>query len=497
MRTNRLFGGLMVASGTIFVGGTLAAVVVVGIAASVANLTGIVGLGTLGAAQILIGGFVATGRAGRLAYKDFSLDLAEPAPASEPQRRTLPPSVERTRRTHSAHRARARALPGANAPSFRLLNDTAELRIGPAAEPSIPSYLLDSAFRIVDWNDAFSLCFDRTMEGRRGENVLEWTYFLDNYEEVLEHGIRSFGDPDKLPSIDVEIIRYTSLQYGPLSAKKRAYQIPKDDGDCAGWLVVLDIAFSDDARETQYHRDLVNSLARGVMWSEYALSYDAILRDTPVYEELLALVLGESGEMSLIDETARILDLGAGTGNITERLAANERRTVVAIDNNRTMLGLLQAKCRRLLRSDADAPGVIAIKQDVTTLRGLDDEYFDIVIANNIFYALDDPGETLREAYRVLKSGGELRLSGPKKTTRLDKLFLRIERELDARGVLRELRDDFDRVKRINHLGLSPMLYRWDLSDVRDMVLEAGFSEILFETDRAYAGQSIVIAARK
>lgn len=65
-------------------------------------------------------------------------------------------------------------------------------------------YMLDRNFRIIDWNLAFSMCFDRTMEGRRGRNVLEWTYFLDNYEEALNHGIAVFGEGKESPRIDIE-----------------------------------------------------------------------------------------------------------------------------------------------------------------------------------------------------------------------------------------------------------------------------------------------------
>ena len=43
------------------------------------------------------------------------------------------------------------------------------------------------------------ICFDRTMEGRRGMSVSEWTYFLDNYEEVIDHGIQIFGGEKPLP----------------------------------------------------------------------------------------------------------------------------------------------------------------------------------------------------------------------------------------------------------------------------------------------------------
>ena len=97
-------------------------------------------------------------------------------------------------------------------------------------------YLLDNAYRIIDWNDAFTIAFDRTMEGRKGRSVLEWTYFLDNYEEVLDHGVEVFGDAEKVPPIDVEKIEYTSQRYGKLTATKRAYPIPDDRGRAwHGW----------------------------------------------------------------------------------------------------------------------------------------------------------------------------------------------------------------------------------------------------------------------
>jgi SAM-dependent methyltransferase len=68
-----------------------------------------------------------------------------------------------------------------------------------------------------------------------------------------------------------------------------------------------------------------------------------------------------------------VLDLGAGTGNATSLLAEREaHRLVVAIDNNPVMLSMLRDKCAPFLREDAQGPGVIAIKQDISSLYGLD-----------------------------------------------------------------------------------------------------------------------------
>jgi hypothetical protein len=114
----------------------------------------------------------------------------------------LSPEVERERRNYLS--GREHQLPGFFAPAFHLLDEKLAITVTPCADPLTPMYMLDRNFRIIDWNLAFSMCFDRTMEGRRGRNVLEWTYFLDNYEEALNHGIAVFGEGKESPRIDIE-----------------------------------------------------------------------------------------------------------------------------------------------------------------------------------------------------------------------------------------------------------------------------------------------------
>jgi hypothetical protein len=254
-----------------------------------------------------------------------------------------------------------------------------------------PMYLLDQHFRIVDWNQAFTIAFDRTMEGRTGSSVLEWTYFLDNFQEVLDHGTKKFGDANVLPQIDVEQIKYTSQRYGQLSATKRAYQIPDDDGACLAWLVTLDLKFSDERKQSGFHQDLLQMLGWDLMWSEYAATYDRVLNQTQVYPQLLdKLMGGYEGvggyeHVRVIPPDARIIDLGAGTGNVTHKLITSGRdRVIFALENNRVMLQFLRAKCQKFLRTNSDGGGVIAIKQDITSLYGLDDNYFDFAIMNNV-----------------------------------------------------------------------------------------------------------------
>jgi ubiquinone/menaquinone biosynthesis C-methylase UbiE len=338
------------------------------------------------------------------------------------------------------------------------------------------------------------------MEGRKGKGILEWTYFLDNYEAVLDHGVKVFGDANRLPPIDVEPIEYTSQRYGKIKAVKRAYQIPDDSSACLAWLITLDLKFADPHQQATYHRDLIRVLGLDLMWSEYAVSYDRVLNGTKVYPQLLDRLVGDgSNSVRKIPEDAYILDMGAGTGNLAYKLITTGRnRVIFAAENNRIMLEFLRSKCRPFLRADpSDGGGVIAFKQDITSLYGLDNDYFDFAILNNVLYAVQDAESCLNEAYRVLKPGGQLRLSGPRKDTNLDVLFDCIARELKEAGTFAELEADYKQVLQINELKLRPMLYRWSRKDVEDMLLAAKFSKIVHSSEDIYAGQSMFVCAVK
>jgi ubiquinone/menaquinone biosynthesis C-methylase UbiE len=391
-------------------------------------------------------------------------------------------------------------LPGQDAPRFSAVSPNAldDLLVRPSAHPMTPMYLLDNMFRIIDWNEAFTIAFDRTMEGRKGRSVLEWTYFLDNYEEVIDHGVKKFSDTNHLPVIDVETIEYSSLRYGKLSAIKRAYQIPDDAEACLAWLVTLDLKFQNLNQQSIYHRDLLRHLGLDLMWSEYAISYDRVLNNTKVYPQLLDNLIGGSDGVDIIPQDARILDLGAGTGNLALKLITTGRdRVIFAVENNRIMLQFLKSKCQGFLRNDSEAGGIIAIKQDITSLFGLENDYFDFVTLNNVLYAVEDADACLKEACRVLKPGGELRLIGPKKDSNLQILFDRIKLDLQETNKYSSLEKDYEHVFQINQLKLGPWLYRWTTKDVEEMLIKAGFSKIICSSEKNYAGQAMLVCAMK
>lgn len=441
-------------------------------------------------------------RISELKCKWFGVTL-EPNQQNEPPKRELEPEVLIQRQQYSTElRRRVEELPGDSAPEFHVLEEKLAFEVIPCSDPMTPMYMLDNNYRILDWNSAFSACFDRTMEGRRGLNVLEWTYFLENYEEVLEHGIKTFSDVNHLPRIDIETIRYKSREYGYIVGTKRAYQIPNDDETCLGWLITIEPEFENPAIAHKYQINLFSRLRMGLMWSEYALSYDIVLNSSNSYPGLIRTVVGmQNGNGPWpLPGNSKVLDLGAGTGNITALLSnPDDNRLVVALDNNGMMLNMLRRKCKPYLRDNAQGPGVIAIKQDVTSLFGLKNNFFDGVVINNVLYSLDSHMvETcLKEVYRVLSSGGEVRISEPHKKASANKVLDKIKQELKEKGCYEELEFHYLRVQEIHDSFLSPMLNKWDINDMEALLLKVGFTQISFKMDKTYVGQSFLICAKK
>jgi hypothetical protein len=92
----------------------------------------------------------------------------------------------------------------------------------------------------------------------------------------------------------------------------------------------------------------------------------------------------------------------------------------------------------------------------------------------------------------VLKPGGELRLSGPRKDT-----SSRIANELKEGGTFPQLEPDYMQVLQINELKLRPMLYWRSMKEVADMLIGAKFSKIVHYSEVIYAGQSMFVCAVK
>ena len=124
---------------------------------------------------------------------------------------------------------------------------------------------------------------------------------------------------------------------------------------------------------------------RGELGGAFGGVADAYARSRPTYpEEAVRWMVGTS--------PARVLDLGSGTGRLTERLVADGHR-VLAVDPSPPMLTHLAARL---------GTPVLAGTAEQIPLR---DKVFDAVVVAQAFHWFDHE-QAVPEIHRVLKPGG-------------------------------------------------------------------------------------------
>ncbi len=133
---------------------------------------------------------------------------------------------------------------------------------------------------------------------------------------------------------------------------------------------------------------------------------------TRVYDPVLRRMMPEIAlKQRLIAQTQiisgqRVLDLGAGTGTLTITIMIKQAypdADVMGLDGDPEILALAREKA-------AVAGVAIRFDQGLATVLPYDDAAFDRVLSSLMLHHLttEDKGRALREAWRVLRPGGEL-----------------------------------------------------------------------------------------
>ncbi|MDN3515434.1 MAG: class I SAM-dependent methyltransferase [Candidatus Brocadia sp.] len=211
----------------------------------------------------------------------------------------------------------------------------------------------------------------------------------------------------------------------------------------------------------------INNLAKQKVWESYSLSYDIILPKLPFYQE----VIKRHVEVMMGQGITDVIDIGAGTGNVSVELLSKNRR-VTAVDLNATMLARLREKTFETCMANLSI-----IEQNAEDLSQFADRSFDGVTIMLALYDMINPRLAFHEAVRILRPGGSIVITEIKRCFQLQILINFVEEYLRQKNLYAILRQDWERVMTANKL-LDPgsRELRLFAEEIESNLRENGFS---------------------
>lgn len=365
-----------------------------------------------------------------------------------------------------------------------------------------PILRIDATKRLSDFNLAARVLLEPDLAGcqhrpvshlfralaarSRGDFPLQLTGVLsgDVAEPSASRGAtRSDGTTD-LGGFQSSRFQLCTATFGLVDIRSTAFEsIDADSGQPSGTTVFLEIQKVE--QEQRFHDHLRRQWQQQIEWDIYAVSYDRVLPKLPYYQEVIARHV----QALSVPRIVEIVDVGGGTGNVAIPLVKKGKRVTV-VDISRAMLDKLRCKLRV-----AEQLKACVLEQSAEDLSQLGDASFDGVNILLALFDMADPYSALNEAIRVLRPGGLLVVTEPKRSFNLQALVDRAVTSLRQSGLYESLEEDWQRVVRVNR-AIDPSSHSLlFIDDIRHILHDAGFLET--RTEDSHFGNCMTVWARK
>lgn len=357
----------------------------------------------------------------------------------------------------------------------------------------VPIMTVDRTGRIVDFNIAAELLMYPHLQGQRFQSATRFlAHFGDDATgDLLPFDAAGFNGRHEGESSDDPLFtgehdfasRLRTEQFGHIELNGTAItHLEPTSGQLAGITVFWTPVTIE--RESLFRERLAKVRANRLTWDSYAFSYDRLMPRLPFYREVVARHI----DAMQSDGIETVLDLGAGTGNVAVPLAEAGRR-VTAVDISRSMLERLIGK-----RQDDIADRLTVVEQRAENLPHWDSASFDGVTILLALYDMSQPAQCLAEALRVLRPGGQIVITEPKRDFRLQSLIDFTDEFLREQGIFEAYRDDWARVRHANVvLDPSERSVRLTAEDIVEKLHAEGLEDI--ETKDSHLGNCATIWA--
>ena len=178
---------------------------------------------------------------------------------------------------------------------------------------------------------------------------------------------------------------------------------------------------------------------RRAFWNLYAIIYDRIPAHFRPYSLQLQRVFDLVSSRHDPEHTD-LLDAGCGTGNYMLRFA-RAGYSVTGMDNSPGMLRRAAKKLDALPETEeeasSDSPSLY--RASLEQKLPFDDGSFDCIVNINALYMLDNPDDALEEFYRVLRPGGTLVISHPRRIPSMKEILADHARSFGFLSVVRPI----------------------------------------------------------
>jgi len=166
--------------------------------------------------------------------------------------------------------------------------------------------------------------------------------------------------------------------------------------------------------------------------------------------------------LGLIDikKTEDVLDLGCGTGNLTERIRRATSRRVEGIDPSEEMIVQAKKSYQRF--------GIEFIVSKAEEIEY--DREFDVIFCNSAFQWVIDPEKAVRNCHRALRDGGRMGIQAPA-TSNYSPTFVEAVKSVEQNPATKETFSHFK----------PPWFFMETSAEYRELFKKSGFTVALSE----------------